>query len=66
MSASGRIGEFMKAYSVVIVMFLGYSGIVEFSSDLDHGASEAIIWLILAVVGVYGVLTFVIIEGMEF
>lgn len=66
MSASDRIGEFMKAYSVVIVMFLAYSGIVEFSSGLVHGTSEILIWLLLAVVGVYGVLTFVIIEGLEF
>ncbi len=56
----------MKAYSMVIVMFLMYSGIVEFSSDRGHGSSEILIWVVLAVVGVYGVLTFVILEGLDF
>lgn len=56
----------MKAYSMVIVMFLMYSGIVEFSSDRGHGSSEILIWVVLAVVGVYGILTFVILEGLDF
>lgn len=65
-SLTGRIGEFMKVYSTIIVMYLLYSGIVSFSSERTHGSSEIMIWVILAVVGVYGILTFVIVEGLEF
>jgi hypothetical protein len=65
-SVSARIGEFMKVYSLVIVMYLMYSGIVTFSSERGHGSSEILIWVVLAVVGVYGILTFVIVEGLEF
>ena len=56
----------MKVYSAVILMFLMYSGIREFSVDHGHGTSEILIWAVLATVGVYGILTFVIIEGLEF
>ena len=66
MSASARIGEFMKAYSVVIVLFVMYSGIIEFSNGRAHGGAEILIWVVLASVGVYGILTFVIIAGLDF
>lgn len=65
-SLSGRVGEFMKAYSLIIVMYIMYSGIVELSSERTHGSSEILIWVLLAVVGVYGILTFVIVEGIEY
>lgn len=55
----------MKAYSAVIVMYLIFSGIIEFSQSA-HPPFEAVIWLILAIVGVYGILTFIIIEGLDF
>jgi hypothetical protein len=55
----------MKAYSAVIVMYLIFSGIIEFSES-SHSTLEAVIWLILAIVGIYGILTFIIIEGLDF
>lgn len=65
-SLSDRISEFMKAYSAVIVMFLMYSGIIEFSSDQSLGVPEILMWAVLAAVGIYGILTFVIIEGLTY
>lgn len=65
MSVSDRVGEFMKVYSVVIVMYLMYTGIMEVSEG-GTGPPEIMIWVLLAVIGVYGILTFVIIEGLEF
>lgn len=65
MSVSDRVGEFMKVYSVVIVMYLMYTGIMELSNG-GTGPSGIMIWVLLAVIGVYGILTFVIIEGLEF
>lgn len=65
MSVSDRVGEFMKVYSVVIVMYLMYTGIMELSEG-GTGPSGIMIWVLLAVIGVYGILTFVIIEGFEF
>ena len=65
-SLSDRVGEFMKVYSAIIVMYLMYSGIVRLSSEQTHGATETLIWVLLAVVGVYGILTFVIVEGLEY
>lgn len=65
-SLSGRLGEFMKAYSVIIVMALMFSGIVELSPERAHTMAETLMWLLLFSVGVYGILTFVITEGIEF
>lgn len=65
MALRDRIAEFMKVYSLVIAMYLAYSGIVELS-DLSHTFLEAAVWVILAAVGVYGILTFIIVEGLEF
>ena len=59
-----RISEFMKAYSAVIAMYLIFSGIIEFSAS-SHSLLEALIWLILALVGIYGILTFIVIEGLD-
>lgn len=56
----------MKAYSAIIGLFLMYSGIVEVSADLSMGASEILMWVVLAAVGIYGILTFVIIEGLTY
>ena len=66
MSLGDRLAEFMKVYSVVIVMALSYSGIVELSPERGHAPAEIIIWVLLVAVGVYGILTFIIIEGLEF
>ncbi len=65
-SLSDRVGEFMKVYSTIIVMYLMYTGIVSLSTERTHGSSEILIWVLLAVVGVYGILTFVILEGLEY
>lgn len=65
-SLSDRLGEFMKVYSAIIVMYLMYTGIVRLSSERTHGSTEILIWVLLAVVGVYGILTFVIVEGIEY
>lgn len=65
MSLSERVGEFMKVYSLVIVMYLMYTGIMELSGG-GTDSFEIMVWVLLAVVGVYGILTFVIIEGLDF
>jgi hypothetical protein len=64
-SLSARVGEFMKIYSLVIVMYLMYTGIMEFSAN-GTGPFGIMVWVLLAVIGVYGILTFVIVEGLEF
>ncbi|MFB6112646.1 MAG: hypothetical protein ABEJ58_00930 [Halodesulfurarchaeum sp.] len=64
MSLRTQIAEFMKAYSVVILLYLGYTGVIQFS-DRSHSFLEVAIWVVLAAVGVYGVLTFIIIEVFE-
>ena len=56
----------MKAYSAIIVMALLYSGIIELSTERAHTSAEILLWLLLFMVGVYGILTFVITEGIEF
>ncbi|MFW6384662.1 MAG: hypothetical protein ACOCY7_00830 [Halodesulfurarchaeum sp.] len=65
MTLTDRIAEFMKAYSIIIVMNLAYFGVIEFS-DRSHTFLETVIWVILAVIGIYGILTFIIVEGLDF